>query len=108
MKIVNFAAASVDTTATGTTILSADAARAGLAIGMEYVCINPSVAVTLVDPTGGTAYANIPGAIAGSVANSPFVCPAGVPTMVRHRGGEIRGISSAGTSSVLYALAVSE
>lgn len=106
MKIVNFAAASVGTG--GGTILAADAAKAGLAAGMEYVCINPSVAVTLVDPTGGTAYSNIPGAIAGTVANSPFVCPAGVPTMVKHRGGEIKGISSAGTASVLYALAVGD
>jgi hypothetical protein len=109
MKIVNFAAASVDTTGgTGGTILSADAAKAGLAVGMEYVSINPSVDIRLVDPTGGTAYPNIPGAIAGTIANSPFICPAGVPTMVRHRGGEIRGISSSGTATVLYALSVGD
>lgn len=104
MQIVNFPTVGIDTT--GGTILSAAAAAAGLAAGMEYVCINPSVALTLVDSTGGNAYANIPGAVAGSVANSPFVCPAGTPTMVKHRGGAINGISSAGTSTVQYALAV--
>ena len=100
MKVVNLATVSVDTTAGGTEIFSAAAARIAASEGMGCVIINPSVEIVLVDPGGNLPSSSIPGAVVGTYANSPFTCPAGVPTVVLHRSGPIRAISSSGTSTV--------
>lgn len=106
MQVVNLATVSVTTT--GTVIFTEDQARACTTLGLEAVGINPSVDVVLIDPTaGGGAYANIPnaagtgqGAVAGTVANSPWVCPVGVCTTVLHRSGALKAISTSGTATV--------
>lgn len=100
MQIVNFDPVNVNA---GDTILTVDQAKAGGTEGMEYVCINPSVAIVLVSAQG--AHPNIPGSVAGTAANSPFTCAANTPTMVAHRGGEIKGITTGGASTVKFALA---
>ena len=101
MKIVNLATVSVDTTAGGTEIFSAAAAKIAASEGMNCVVINPSVDIVLVDPDGAGPFSSqIPGAVAGTSANSPFLCPAGAATVVLHRSGPVRGISTSGTSTV--------
>ena len=105
MRIVNLATVAVDTTAGGTVILSSDAARTATSEGMEAIVINPSVDIVLVAGAGTDVSSAIPGAVVGTVANSPFTCPAGVPTVVSHRSGPIRAISTSGTSTVKVAVA---
>ena len=100
MKVVNLATVSVDTTAGGTEIFSAAAARLATSEGMGCIVVNPSVDIALVDAGGLNISSVVPGAVAGTAANSPFVCPAGIPTEIRHRSGPVRAISSSGTSTV--------
>lgn len=100
MRVVNLATVSVDTTAGGTEVFSSAAARIATTEGMEAIVINPSVDIALVDPGGSQISSAIPGAVVGTYANSPFYCPAGVPTVILHRSGPIRAISSSGTSTV--------
>lgn len=94
MQIVNLATVTVDTTAAGSEILSSALATTAMSNGMNCIVINPSVDIVLVDAGGASPNPNIPGAVVGTVANSPFVCPANIPTVVLHRGGAVRGISS--------------
>ena len=100
MKIVNLATVAVDTTAGGTVIFTSAQATIANSEGMECVIINPSVDIVLVDGGGLIVTSQIPGAVAGTAANSAAVCPAGVPTVVLHKSGPIRAISTAGTSTV--------
>lgn len=113
MNITNLATVSVTTSAT--VIFAADAARIATTAGMGAIAINPSVDVVLVNAGGagtiaaGTAAGTpdlgpVPSSIAGTVANSPFVCPAGVVTIVTHRSGPIVGISTSGTATVKVAV----
>lgn len=102
MQIVNFDPMPVDTTATGIVILTSAQATAGLSEGFEALALNPDVAIVLISSIG--VHPNIPGSKAGTVANSPFVCAANTVTMVAHRGGEVRGISTAGTATTKFAL----
>jgi hypothetical protein len=97
MQILNLATASVDTTAGGSFVLTAAEATLGVSQGMTCVVVNPSVDIVLVDG-GGTSPA--PGGVAGTVANSPWVCPAGVPTVITHRSGPLKAISTSGTATV--------
>lgn len=106
MQIVNFPVATV--TNTISPIVTADQANDAIAAGLEYVAINPSIAIALVDPSGGQNWSNVTGSTAGSVANSPFVCAAGVVTMVAHKGGPISGISTGADSTVKWAFAVNQ
>lgn len=100
MQVVNLATVSVATTAGGTEIFSSAAARIATSEGMDSLVLNPSVDIVLVDANGSSVSSPIPGAVAGTVANSPFVCPAGVPTVIQHRSGAVRGISTSGTATV--------
>lgn len=104
MQVVNFATVSVDTT--GVEILSSAQATAAVTAGMIALAVNPSVDIVIVDASQGSAWANIPNAVAGSVANSPFVCPAGSVTMINHKGGAVRAISTSGTATVKRALSM--
>lgn len=100
MKIVNLATVAVDSTAGGTEIFSAAQARIAVTEGMGCVVINPSVEIVLVDPDSGSQISSkIPGAVVGTAANSPFICPAGTPTVVEHRSGPVRAICA--TSSTV-------
>lgn len=94
MQILNLPTASVPTTAGGTFILTAAEAADGLARGMTCVVINPDVDIVLVDSQGSAA------GVPGTVANSPWVCPAGTPTVIQHRSGPIKAISTSGTATV--------
>lgn len=94
MQIINLATASVDTTAGGTFVLTVDEANDGVQRGMTCVVLNPSVDIVLVDNQGSAA------AVPGTVANSPWVCPAGVPTVISHRSGPMKAISTSGTATV--------
>ena len=94
MQIQNLATVSVGTTAGGTFILTAAEANEGLQKGMTCVVVNPSVDIVLVDALGTSA------AVPGTVANSPWVCPAGVPTIIQHRSGPLKAISTSGISDV--------
>ena len=94
MQIINLATASVATTAGGTYVLTAEEAAKGLQNGMTCVVLNPDVDIVLVDPLGTAAE------VAGTVANSPWVCPAGVPTVIAHRSGPLKAISTSGTATV--------
>ena len=100
MKVVNLPTVAVDTTAGGTEIFSAAAARIAASEGLMAVLINPSVDIALVDPDGTILSTQIPGAVAGTYANSAATCPAGVATTVLHRSGPLRAISSSGTATV--------
>lgn len=107
MQCINLATVSVDTTAGGTVVFSAAQARVATSYGMEAVAINPSVDCVVIDDSGGTAWSNMPkldgtasGAVVGTAANSPWTCSAGIPTIILHRGGPIRLISTAGTATV--------
>lgn len=107
MQVVNLATVSVATTAGGTEIFSSAQARIATSEGMDSLVLNPSVDIVLVDAGGLQVSSRIPlidgtgqGAVAGTVANSPFVCPAGVPTVIQHRSGAVRGISTSGTATV--------
>lgn len=106
MQVVNIDTASVVATAGGTEILSAANASLAQQQGLNCVVVNPSVDCALVD-VGGTSpvwTAALPFAVEGTIANSPFVCPAGVPTVIMHRGGPVRMISSSGAATVKRAL----
>jgi hypothetical protein len=94
MQILNLATVPVDTTAGGTFILTVDEAKDGVSRGMTCVVVNPSVDIVLVDAQGTAA------ATPGTVANSPWVCPAGVPTVINHRSGALKAISTSGTATV--------
>ena len=107
MQIVNLPTVAVQVTAGGTEILSSAAATAALAAGMNCAIINPSVDIALVDAGGlQISWANIPGAVVGTVANSPVVCPTGLATIVMHRGGAIRGISTSGVATTKIGLGI--
>lgn len=106
MQVVNLATVSVATTAGGTEIFSSAAARIATSEGMSALVLNPSVDIVLVDAGGLQTTSAIPGAVAGTVANSPFVCPAGVPTVIDHRSGAVRGISTSGTATVKVGVGV--
>jgi hypothetical protein len=102
MQIINLPTVDVDIN--GGEIFTSDQARAATTLGMLCIGVNPSVDVVLVCAQG--AYPGFPGAVAGTVANSPWVCPAGKTTTVRHRGGAVKAISTAGTSTVKVSPAV--
>lgn len=109
MQIVNFAPITIHAAApAGETLVTAAQANAALAAGADYVAINPSVAIVLVDASGGQNWGNIPNAIAGSAANSPFSCAANTVTMVAHGGGEIKAITTGADSVVKWAFAVDQ
>lgn len=100
MKVVNLATVAVDTTAGGTEIFTSAQARAATSEGLMAVIIEASVDIALVDPDGLVPSSRIPGAIAGTAANSAAKCTAGNPMVVEHRSGPLRAISTAGTSTV--------
>ena len=106
MQIVNFDPVTVG--AAISTIVTADQANKALLQGLEYVAINPSVAIVLVDPSQGGNYSNITGAKAGTAANSPMTCAAGSPTMVAHHGGPISGITTGADSTVKFAFVMDQ
>lgn len=106
MKIANFDPVVI--TNAGGIIVTAQQANAALSAGLEYVAINPSVAVKLIDDSDGANWANIPGAKAGTAANSPLTCGASTPTMVAHHGGAIKGISTGADSTVTFAFCVDQ
>lgn len=106
MKIANFATVVVG--AAISEIFSDAQCNAALAVGLEQICLNPSVAIVLVDASGGNAWPNIPGAIAGTATNSPFTCAANTPTMVAHNGGSISGITTGADATVKRAFAVDQ
>lgn len=104
MKVVNLATVAVDATAGGTVIFTAEQARIATTEGMQSIFINPSLDVVLVDSDGNTPSSQIPnitntgiGAVPGTIANSPLVCPAGIPTEIAHRSGPVRVLGSAAT-----------
>lgn len=103
MKVVNFATIAIDTTAGGTILLTSAQATAGIQEGLDSVGINPSVDIVIISDQG--VYPNIPGSVVGTAANSPFTCPAGSVTMIKHNSGQVRAISTAGTSTVKFGLA---
>lgn len=100
MKVVNLATVSVPTTAGGTEIFSSAAARIATIEGLDAVVINPSTDIALVDSGGLIVTSAIPGAVAGTAANSACLCPAGVPTVVQHRSGALRAIAVTATATV--------
>jgi hypothetical protein len=100
MRVVNFATVSVDTTAGGTELFSSAQARIATTEGLEAIVVYPSVEIELVDADGLNVSSSIPGAVVGTATNSPFVCPANVPTVILHRSGPVRAISSVGTATV--------
>ena len=104
MRITNLATVSVPTTAGGTEILSAAAANTAQGLGYTFASIVPSVTVSLVDSGGSSPESQVPGAVAGTAANSGFVCPAGIPTVIIHGGGSLRAISPVGTATVKIGL----
>ena len=103
MKVVNFATVSVVATGNGTEIFSVDQARIATSEGLEAIVVEPTVDIMLIDAGGAQITSAIPGAVAGTVANSPLRCPAGVPTVALHRSGPMRAISSSGTATVKVA-----
>lgn len=105
MRVVNLPTVAVDTTAGGTEIFSVAAARIATSEGMEAIVVNPSVDIALVAASGSTVSSSVPGAVVGTYANSPFYCPANVATVIMHRSGPVRAISSAGTSTVKVGVA---
>lgn len=108
MQICNLPTVSVVTTAGGTEILSSAAATAAIPAGLMILAITPSVDIVLVDNGGlQTNWANIPGATAGTVANSPFICAANATTFVRHNSGSVRAISTSGAATVKVGLGMS-
>ena len=105
MKVVNLATVSVPTTAGGTEIFSSEQARIATSEGMKSIIVNPSTDIAIVDAGGLLVTSAIPGAVAGTAANSPFVCPAGIPTEIAHRSGPVRAIATASTSTVKVGVA---
>lgn len=101
MQIINLNTVNVDTTAGGTFLLTSDQALATQARGMTCVVVNPSVDIALVDASGTSP---VPPGVAGTYANSPLICPAGVPTTIAHRAGPMKAISSSGTATVKVAV----
>lgn len=102
MQIINLAPVVVDNV--GVEILTSAQAKAATTAGLEAVGINPSIDIVLVDDTLSNNPYGIPGAIPGSVANSPWVCPANTVTVVKHRSGPIRAISTGANSTVKTSL----
>ena len=105
MKVVNLDTVTVATTAGGTEIFSAAQARVATSEGMRYVSVNPTVAISMVDAGGLIVTSQIPnlagtglGAVAGTVANSPLICPAGTTTMIEHRSGPLRAIAASSST----------
>jgi hypothetical protein len=94
MQIANFNPIVVDGTAGGTFILTVAEANDLTTKGMTSFAINPSVDIVLVDNQGVSA------SIPGTVANSPLVCPANTVTVVAHRSGAIKAISTGANSTV--------
>ena len=91
-RIHNLPAVNVDTTALGTVLITSAQLEAAPP-GVVCVVILPSVDIALVD---GTA--------TGTYANSPFYCPAGIPTTMLFTGGPLKAISASGTASVKVGL----
>jgi len=93
MRIVNMATVSVETTAGGTVLVSDAQMRA--VSGAVAVVVTPVSDIYLVQNMvmGGAA-----ADAAGTAANSPFLCPAGVPTVIAHRSGPLRAITASGSS----------
>lgn len=91
-RVYNIPAVSVDTTAGGTFLVTTAQLEAAPK-GIVCVVILPSVDIALVD--GGSD---------GTYANSPFMCPAGIPTVQLWSGGPLKAISSSGTSTVKVGL----
>lgn len=107
MQPINFDPITIHAAApAGETLVTAAQANAALALGAEYVAINPSVAIVLVSAQG--ANPNVPNSVAGTAANSPFTCAAGTVTMVAHGGGEIKAITTGADSVVKWAFAVGQ
>ena len=90
MQVINIPLVSVLTT---TTALVTAQQLADAGPGLAAIVVNPSVDIVIVDT--GTS---------GTVAASPFVCAASVPTTIPHRGGILRAISTSGTASVKVGL----
>jgi len=90
MRIINLATVAATTAAGGTALLTA---AQGATMGMQCVVVNPSVDIVLVDQQA-----------VGTVANSPFVCPAGTATTIAHRAGVLNAISTSGTANVKVAI----
>lgn len=90
MRIVSMATASILATGTGSVLVTNDQMRA--VSGAECVIVNPSVDIAIVD------------GVTGTVANSPAVCPANVPTVILHRSGPLLALSSSGTATVKVAI----
>lgn len=105
MKVVNLATVSVVATGNGTLLLTEAQARIATSEGLDSVVVNPSVDIVLVDSGGSVVTSSVPDAIAGTTSNSPFVCPASTPTVISHRSGALRAISTSGTATVKVGLA---
>ena len=91
MQITSLATVPVATTAGGTTLVTNDQMNA--ITGAYAIAVNPSVDIVLVDNNA-----------VGTVANSPLVCPASVPTIIDHRFGTLKAISTSGTATVKVAI----
>lgn len=103
MKIVNLATVSVVATGNGTLLLTDAQARILTSEGLDSIVVNPSVDIVLVDSGGAIVTSQLTDAVAGTVANSPLVCPASTPTVINHRSGALRAISTSGTATVKVA-----
>jgi hypothetical protein len=55
----------------------------------QGVVLQPSVDCYLID-----------GSAAGTIANSPYYCPAGVPKVVAHKCGQLTAISATGAATM--------
>lgn len=104
MKIANFDTKVIP--AAGDLLFTSDQTNAALKAGLQQMCINPSVAIVLVDETDGGWGQVIPGSVAGTAANSPFTCAANTPTMVAVGGGNVKAISTGADSTVKRAFSM--
>lgn len=91
MRIVNLATVTVDTTAGGVVLVTDAQMRA--VSGAVAVVVNPVSDIYLVQDQvmGGDD-------VVGTAANSPFYCPAGIPTVIAHTRGPLRAITASGSS----------
>lgn len=90
---LNFDAVSVATSATD--LLTA--AQQDIT-GMEAVVVTPATEIRIVGSAGPSGLG-----VAGTVANSPLICPGGVPTTIAHYGGPLKAICASGTVATLVA-----
>lgn len=105
MQVVNFDPISVDDS-TGELLLTSEQATAAGSAGLEYLGIESDVDIVIVDSSNGDNWANVPGAVAGTAANSPFKCPANTFVSIRHRRGAVKAISVSGTATVKVGLEI--